>query len=151
METLEQLNSFSADDFESWLDDRLRKLHDPDEGIRYRAWGLPEVYSGDCESVIDAFCILFQKLSVTAQEAFREGAYRLASRVKIGDFPLGAMKDLMMLSFEIRSSKVLDNLERLVIDSAWGKSNPSLVYDCVGIMMSLGVPTEELCKKHGLR
>lgn len=151
METLEQLNAFNAEDFESWLNNRLRKLHDPDANVRYRAWELDEVYRGDCESAIDAFGILFRKLSVPAQGAFREGAYRLVTRVQVGDFPLESMKDLMMLSFMIKASKVLDNLERLIIDSPWGKSNPSLIYDSIGIMMSLGVPIEELCKKYGFR
>lgn len=152
METLEQLNAFSADDFASWLDSRLRKLHDPDEYVRYWAWELPEVHRGDCESVIDAFRILFQKLSISAQEAFREGAYRLMSRVQVGDFPLESMKDLMMLSFIAKASRVLDNLGVLVIDSPWGKSNRSLIYDSISIMMSLpGVPTDELRKKHGFR
>jgi hypothetical protein len=149
METLELLNAFNSEDFESWLDDRLRKLHDPDENVRYRARELDGVYRGDCESTIDAFDILFRKLSVPAQEAFREGAYRLVTRVRVGDFPLESMKDLMVLSFMIKASKVLDNLEELVIDSSWGKGNRSLIYDSIGIMMSLGVPTEKLCKKHG--
>ena len=46
METLEQLNAFSAEDFESWLDNRLRKLHDPDSNVRYRAWELAGVSRG---------------------------------------------------------------------------------------------------------
>jgi len=151
METLEQLNAFNSEGFESWLDNHLRKLYDPDENVRYRAWELDGVYRGDCESTIDAFGILFRKLSVPAQEAFREGAYRLVTRVQVGDFPLESMKDLMILSFMVKASKVLDNLERLIIDSPWGKNNPSLIYDSIGIMMSLGVPTEELRKKHGFR
>ncbi len=151
METLEQLNTFNAEGFESWLDSRLRKLHDPDTDVRYRAWGLNGVRRGDCESTIDAFGILFRKLSVPAQEAFKEGAYRLVTRVQVGDFPLESMKDLIMLSFMVEASKILDNLERLVIDSSWGKSNRSLIYDSIGIMMSLGTPTEELRKKHGFR
>jgi hypothetical protein len=151
METLEQLNAFNSEGFESWLDNRLRKLHDPDENVRYRAWELDGVCRGDCESTIDAFGILFRKLSVPAQEAFQEGAYRLVTRAQVGNFPLESMKDLMMLSFMVKASKVLDNLERLIIDSPWGKSNPSLIYDSIGIIMSLGVPTEELRKKHGFR
>ena len=151
METLEQLNTFSAEDFASWLDNRLRKLHDPDSNVRYRAWELAGVYRNECESTTDAFGILFRKLSVPAQEAFQEGAYKLVTRVQVEDFPLESMKDLMMLSFMVKASKVLDNLERLIIDSPWGKNNRSLVYDSVAIMMSIGIPTEELCKKHGFR
>lgn len=153
MGALERLNAYQSEEFKSWLNRCLRQQYDSNSETHYWVHNFRElgILFGDCESNVDSLHKLFDKLSVPAQEAFRESVYLLITQARVNDFPKKAMQDLLSLALLVKATKALDILESVIIDGAWGKKHRLLIYDCIGIMMSLGYPTEKLRKKHGFR
>ena len=138
METLQQLNTYKANDFESWLDRCLRQQYSNNPETRYRACDFRGLGVSFGESHTDSIQMLFKKLSAPAQEAFREGICLLISRAKPGDFPKEAMSDLILLVCLVKATQALPLFMPLFGEGDWGKKHRPLIYDCASVMLSFG-------------
>jgi hypothetical protein len=129
METLAQLDAFSAQDFKGWLDRCLRQQYDVDLEVRYRACDFRGLGVSRGESDIDDMHRLFDKLSSSAQESFREGMCLLLKHSEPATFPLKAMESLIVLVAVLQVRKALDLFLPVFGDGRWGMV-------CLGVSLS---------------
>lgn len=139
-ETLAELNAYKPEDFKTFLDFRLRQQHGSDPEARYRALdfrGLG-VRRDDTsyESYLDDIKNLFGILSPQARQAFQDGLRDLILTADPNNFPLEAMRDIILLVATLGVTQALETFIPTIANGAWGKKYPSLIYDCAGVMLS---------------
>lgn len=98
MESLDQLNNFSSEDFRKWLETRLKDLWGGDEEKRYYSFDLRQlgIPSMQLDSHIDGLRLLFEKISTQAKVSFKEGVKSLLSTPG-ENLPAQGIEDLRLL------------------------------------------------------
>ncbi len=100
MQTLEQFDIFTAENFKQWLTKELKGKWNKDPEVSYRSCDLRSLEIPFRESHIDVLQMLFKKLSCEAKTSFRKAVEDLLS-LPPRDFPYDATEDLKVISFLI--------------------------------------------------
>ncbi len=135
MNSLIELNSFTADQFEDWLRRRLIDQHSPDRELRWRAFDFRALGLDRGESYIDDVVALAERLNADTQRNFGVAIEQLLQHAQPGEFPGNAMADLIRIAGDVRAFNALARIGQIVGSTSWGELKPSLVYDALAVMM----------------
>jgi hypothetical protein len=150
METLEQLNPYSREEFEIWLEGRLRAQYSREPATRYRAFDFRHLGVPLGESHLDQVVGLFKKLSIPAQCCFRDASQQLLRHAQPGDFPPSAMADLVLIMGLIKAYRAFKAFVPVFGNGPWGELHRSLIYDALSVLLMFDRTIESYDAAKGL-
>lgn len=135
MESLDQLNSHTAEEFETWLGKQLRLVYGGTPEEKYRACDFRHLGIPRGESHIDALQGLFKKLSIDAREQFKKALERILRHARPDDFPGEALADIVTLTGLTEAYGAFPAFVSVLGSGPWGEILPSLIYDALSVLM----------------
>jgi hypothetical protein len=135
MDTLEQLNSYSNEELELWLEGRLRAQYSTVLATRYSACDFRQLGVPSGDSHIDQLVGLFKKLSIRAQGCFRRATEQLLRHAQPGDVPAEVMSDLVFIVGLIKAYRALKAFVPVFGNGPWGELHRSLIYDALSVLL----------------
>jgi hypothetical protein len=150
METLEQLNGFGAEAFETWLELRFRAQYSGDSAAEYRAFDFRELGIQRGDSQMDSAVALFNRLQVDAKHRFRAALQRLLRHVSVREFPPEAMSNVVSLVGRVQAFEAFGAFVPVIGTGAWGEVHRWLVYDALSVILTYPRAVESYDAARGL-
>lgn len=135
MESLDQLNGYTAENFETWLGKQLQQVYEGSPEEKYRAFDFRHLGISRGESHLDALQGLFKKLSTDAREQFKKALERILRHAKPDDFPGEALADVVSLAGLTEAYGAFPAFVSVFGSGPWGEIRPSLIYDALSVLM----------------
>jgi len=150
VESLGQLNAYSADEFELWLCKQLRALYTGTPDEKYRACDFRQLGISRGDSHLDGLQGLFKLLSDDARVRFKK-ALELTLRHAIpNDFPGEALADIVTLIGITEAYGAFPAFAAVLGCGPWGEIRPALIYDALSVLMMFDRSEEAYAAAKGL-
>jgi hypothetical protein len=136
METLAQLNGFTAADFEGWLAQRFRDFYADGASARV-AFDFRDLGVAAGDSTLDTLTGLYARLAPNSQRQFVGALENLLRHTEPDTFPLQGIRDILFVVGLIRAFAPVLAFAPVFGNGVWGERHPELLYDAISVLVGL--------------